>query len=79
MSGVQEFLAQDVAGDFGLFLDDHFVFDAQFLGENVGDVVARQVQGGRDDVIRALVGELEDIFAEIGFDGFQLMLLPGAR
>ena len=62
-----------------MFLDDHFVLDAQLLGENIGHVVARQMQRGRDDVIRALVRELEDVFAQIGFDRFQLMLLPGAR
>ncbi len=33
------------------------------------------MQRRRDDVIRTLVGQLEDIFAEIGFNGFQLMLL----
>ena len=74
MPASQKFLAQNAAGDFGLFLDDHFVLDAQLLGENVGDVVAGQMQRGRDDVIRALVGQLKDVFAEIGFHGFQLML-----
>src|SRR5665213_681345 len=31
------------------------------------------MKGGSDDVIRTLVRELQDVFAEIGFDGFQLM------
>ena len=74
MSASQKLLAQNAARDLGLFLDDHFVLDAQLLGENVGDVVAGQVQRGRDDVIRALVRQLENVFAEIGFHGFQVML-----
>ena len=52
---------------------DDFFFDAQFFGEDIGDVVTGEVKRRGDDMGRSLVGELKNIFAQICFDGFELM------
>ena len=53
----------------------HLFRDAEAGGENFRHVVSRHVQGRGHDVIRPLVRELQDVLAEIGFHGFQMMML----
>ena len=50
-------------------------------GSRPRPVLAVQMEGGRDDVARRLVAELDDVFAEIGLDrrdavGFEASLSP---
>ena len=46
---------------------------AELFGEQPAHVGGRHVDGRRDDVHRPLVGQLDDVLAQIGFDG------PNAR
>ena len=52
-------------------------FGGQLLGgrvrwriEHLGDLFDGLVQGGRDDVIRSLLGKLNNVLAEVGFNHF---------
>ena len=42
---------------------------AQLVGEEVAHVGGRHVHGRRDDVDRPLLGQLHDVFAQVGLDG----------
>ena len=42
---------------------------AQFFGEQAAHVGGRHVDGGRDDMDRALPGQLDDVLAQVGLDG----------
>ena len=72
---MQEFLAQSRPRDLGLLFYDYLVFHAQVLGEDLGDIIASQMQGRRHNVIRTLVRELQDVLAEIRFHRFEPMFL----
>ncbi len=71
----QEFLAQHGAGDHGLFFDDGLARHAQPLGKQIGDLLLRLMQRRRHDVVRPLVRQLNDVFAQIGLDRFQMVVL----
>src|SRR5579862_1536909 len=51
------------------------VLDAELVGEELADIFLRQVNGGRDDVRRALAAKLHNVFAKIGLDRVD----PGVR
>ncbi len=48
---------------------------AKFFLEQIPDLAARQVHRGENDVIRRLVPELHDEFAEVAFDDGETLLL----
>ena len=77
--GGQEFLPQHAARDQRLLLDHRLVGHAQGAREQIAHVVAGQVQGRRDNMIRTLVRELQDVFAQIGLHRFQIDGAPAAR
>ena len=76
--GGQELLAQDLArlGDQLGRLGQHALLGQ--VGVQAAEVglhlVLRQVNGGRDDVARRLAADLDQVFAEIGFDRFDAAL-----
>ena len=45
------------------------------LGEEVADLLPGLVDGGGDDVARGLVGELDDVLAEVGLDDLEVRFL----
>ena len=42
---------------------------AELFGEQPAHVGGRHVHGGRDDVDRPLLGQLDDVLAQVGLDG----------
>ena len=58
-----------------MLLGDNFAIDTQLVGEDIRHVVAGHVQCRGDDVIRLHAGKLDDVLAQIGFHGLQIMVL----
>ena len=65
--GAQELLAQGAAGDLRHVAQFFRVRVAEFVVQQRRDLLAGLVDGGRDDVRRRFLGELDDVFAEVGF------------
>ena len=70
------FVAEVFSGDGGEFFVNGGEGFAEFFLEELTHVGHGEVDGGGDDMHRSLVGELHDVFAQIGFDradavGFQ--------
>ena len=68
MIGREELLAQHVAGVAGKDVGVGLKFATGGHREQLADLLERLVDGGRDDVEGALVGELHDELAEVGLD-----------
>ena len=78
--GVQELLAQGHSGDAGHFRDVFRVGYAQPVGEEPGYLGAGFVEGRGDQVGRGFAGELDDVFAQVGFkDGDALGFQDGVE
>ena len=69
--GVHVFLAQLAASHLDQLLDVGFLLLAGDVGEQIFDLMTRQVDGGHDHVGRTLVAQLDDPFAQVGFDDFE--------
>jgi hypothetical protein len=68
MSAIEEFLAQHPAADLDQRIDVVGVIDAgDLLGEQLGDLLLGLVDGRHDDVRRLFAGQLDDVFAHVGF------------
>ncbi len=64
----KELFAQHLSGDGVQFLDDLGVrCIGDFFVKQLGDLIAVFVDGGNDDVRGRFVFQLDDVFAEIGF------------
>ena len=62
------------AGDHGQFLGTVRWRGTKFLGNRSLICAARKVHGGKDEVIRRLVAELDDVFAEVRFHDVEARL-----
>ena len=68
-AGLEIFVAQMSSGDVGQFFVLGGERFAEFFGEQPAHVGGRHVDGRRDDMHRPLMGQLHDVFAQVGLDG----------
>lgn len=72
------FLPQGAAGDHREFFRLPGGGAAEFLLEEIADVIAREVHRGEHDVIRRFLAELHDVFTEVALHDFKARLFHRA-
>ena len=75
--GGDELAAQLHAGHLDQALHVRILLDAGGLGEVVGHLIARKVDGGHNHVRRTFVAQLDDPFAKVGFVHDQAIAFQG--